>query len=361
MAKKTPLYDAHVALGAKMQEFAGYEMPITYPKGITHEHMAVRERVGLFDVSHMGEIFLRGPEAKAQLNLLLSNSFTKLKPGRIRYTLMLNDEGTIIDDLIVYCYSEQEYLLVVNAANLEKDFEWLKNHITLNCELDNESAEYGLLALQGPKAKEVLSKVCDEDLLPEKYYSFVELDIHGISCMVSQTGYTGEFGYEVYCPDSAAQGIWDLLLKAGEEFGIEPCGLGARDTLRLEAAMPLYGHELTEEINPLEAGLQFAVKLDKDDFIGKDALVSAGEPGRVRVGLVATSKGIVREGATLFDGEKEVGFVTSGTLAPYLDKAIAMAYVEKAYAEPGQALQAQVRKRTVDVEVVELPFYSRKK
>ncbi len=344
-----------------MQEFAGYEMPISYSKGITHEHMAVRERVGLFDVSYMGEIFLRGPQAKEQLNLLLSNSFTKLKPGRIRYTLMLNEKGTIIDDLIVYCYSEKEYLLVVNAANLEKDYSWLKEHITLDCELDDESAEYGLLALQGPRAKEVLSKLCDEELLPEKYYSFVELDIHGISCMVSQTGYTGEFGYEIYCPDSAAQAIWDLVLKAGEEFGIEPCGLGARDTLRLEAAMPLYGHELSDEINPLEAGLQFAVKLDKDDFIGKSALLAAGEPGRVRVGLVVTSKGIVREGSTIFDGDKEVGIVTSGTLAPYLDKAIAMAYLEKAYAKPGKALKAQVRKRIIDVEVVELPFYSRNK
>ena len=360
MAKHTPLHAAHLKLGANMQEFAGYDMPIMYQKGIVHEHLAVRTKAGLFDVSHMGELILRGKDAKAQLNLLFSNSFSKLKPGKVRYTLMLNDEGNILDDLIVYCYSDEKYLLVVNAANKDADYAWINKHLTLDCTLEDVSHEYALIALQGPKSQEIITKICDSELLPKTYYSFSELDIHGITCMVSQTGYTAEFGYEIYCPVSAGQGIWDLLLKAGEEFGIEACGLGARDTLRLEAAMPLYGHELSDQINPLEAGLNFALKLDKEDFIGKSGLLAQGEPKRIRVGLEVVSKGIVREGSVLFDGEKEVGFVTSGTLAPYLDKAIAMAYVDRDYAVPNTILRAQVRKRLLEVKVVELPFYSRK-
>ncbi|MDO5043875.1 MAG: glycine cleavage system aminomethyltransferase GcvT [Coriobacteriia bacterium] len=360
MALKTPLYDEHLALGGKMVEFAGYDMPVQYKAGINKEHLNVREHVGIFDASHMGEFFLTGPESREQLNEWFTNSYTNLQATRIRYSVMTNEEGGALDDLIVYCFDDEKFMIVVNASNREADYEWLSSRITKDVKLEDKSDEYALIAIQGPQSKEVLSKICDPEQLPAKYYSFTEnVEIHGVPCLISQTGYTGEFGYEIYCPASAVVGIWNLILKAGEEFDILPAGLGARDTLRLEAGMPLYGNELTPDTTPLEAGLGFAVKLDKDDFIGKKGIEEKLPLKKVRVGFEVVGKGIVREHAPLFKDDKEIGFSTSGTMAPYLGKAIGMAYVLPEYAEEGIELNAQVRNKNIPVKIVPLPFYSR--
>lgn len=362
MALRTPLYENHVALGGKIVDFAGYELPVQYPAGITLEHEAVRTKVGLFDVSHMGEFILEGPGALEQLNLWLTNAYDTLAVGKIRYSVMCDDSGGAIDDLIVYRLGEERYMIVVNAANREADFCWMTNHLTCECTLEDKSDEIALLALQGPLAGKVLSKIADPELLPEKYYSFTdEVDIHGVPCLVSQTGYTGEFGFEIYVPASAASGIWDLILKAGEEYEILPCGLGARDTLRLEAGMPLYGHELTRDITPVEAGLNFAVKLDKPDFIGKAGIEAKMPITRTRVGLEVEGKGIVREDCPLYVGEQQVGMSTSGTMSPHLRKAIAMGYVDIEHAQEGTVIMAEVRKKQVQCKVVALPFYKREK
>lgn len=362
MALRTPLYEDHVALGGKIVDFAGYELPVQYKAGITTEHNTVRTKVGLFDVSHMGEFILEGPEATEQLNMWLTNAYDTLKVGKIRYSVMCDEAGGAIDDLIVYRLADDKFMIVVNAANRDADFAWMTKHLTFDCKLTDESDKTALLALQGPLAKKVLARVTDETALPEAYYSFSdEVDIHGVSCLISQTGYTGEFGYEIYLPPSTASSIWNLLLKVGQEYGILPCGLGARDTLRLEAGMPLYGHELTRDITPLEAGLSFAVKLDKPDFIGKEGIEAHMPVARTRVGLEVIGKGIVREDCALYMGDEHVGTTTSGTMAPYLEKAIAMGYVDVAYADVGTELVAEVRKRKIPVKVVPLPFYKREK
>lgn len=363
MALKTALYDEHIAAGARMVEFAGYDMPVQYPQGISAEHEAVRNSVGIFDVSHMGEFLLTGKDSLAYLNKLLTNSFDSLKPGRVRYAIMCNEAGGALDDLIVYCLEEQRYLIVVNAANTEKDFEWMSEHLVGDCKLENLSDQFGLIAVQGPKSKELLAQLVDPELLPEKYYSCVEnIELAGISCLVSQTGYTGEFGYEIYVPWDKTVALWKALFALECDFEVLACGLGARDTLRLEAAMPLYGHELSLEINPVEAGLGFALKFDKEDFIGKEALQATDASAKKRVGLVLETRGIVREGAKLFadeQGLKPIGFVTSGTLAPHLQKSIAMGYVTAQDLATGDLIYAELRKKFVPMRVVDLPFYKR--
>lgn len=359
MEKKTPLYDRHVAAGAKMVPFGGFSMPVQYTD-IIEEHMAVRKQAGLFDVSHMGEVLITGPNALSAINHLFTNDFTNLQVGRVRYSPMCNPEGGTIDDLLIYKLGEEKYMVVVNAGNYDKDLAWMRANLLENAVLTDLSAETALLALQGPRAKEILSALADPAALPEKYYSFTEtVDVSGISCLVSQTGYTGEHGYELYCKAEDASGLWDKLLAAGTSLGLLPCGLGARDTLRLEAGMPLYGHEMDETVSPLETGLGFAVKLQKESFIGKDGLLRRGEPSIARVGLKVTGRGILREHCPVFLGEEKIGETTSGTFLPYLDGAYAMALVDTAHSAVGTALTVEVRGRKVSAEIVPLPFYQR--
>ena len=357
MDQKTPLYEWHRSHGGKMVEYAGYSLPVQYT-GVIDEHMAVREKAGLFDVSHMGEFILSGADALKNLNYIFTNDFTHLADGRVRYSPMCNEIGGIVDDMIIYRFSENKYMIVPNAANKRKDFEFMQNHIFGDALLEDISDNVAQLALQGPNSKEILASLSNKDELPQKYYSFKEdADIAGLRCLVSRTGYTGEFGYEIYCRPEDAERLWTALMEAGEKSGLMPCGLGARDTLRLEAAMPLYGHEMTDDISPLETGLDFAVKLQKDDFIGSRAIKEKA-PVRRRVGLKITGRGIAREHNPVYIGEELIGETTSGTHCPYLKGAYAMALVKSDKAEPGTAVQVEVRGRRIDAEIVPLPFLS---
>ncbi|MBO0476759.1 glycine cleavage system aminomethyltransferase GcvT [Vagococcus sp. DIV0080] len=360
MDKKTPLYQKHVDLKGKIIPFGGYLLPVQYADtGLVKEHLAVRESVGVFDVSHMGEIIIEGSDALTNVQQLFTNDFKDMVFGQIKYTLMCNEEGGIIDDLILYKYHDDKFMAVVNASNKEKDFAWITSKLSGDVRAIDKSAETGLIAIQGPKAKATLEKLVKAEDFPEKYYTFKEgILIHGIPVDLSETGYTGENGFELYTKAEDIATIWDLVFEAGEEFGITPCGLGARDTLRLEAGMPLYGHEMSSDITPLQVGLKFAVKLNKDDFFGKAALENS-EPERVRVGLKITGKGIVREDALIFADGKEIGISTSGTHAPYLGYAIAMALIDKDKSSIGQEVEVEVRKRRIKAEVVPMPFYKK--
>ena len=362
MELKTTLYEEHVKAGGKMVPFAAYSLPVQYPTGVIKEHMAVRTRAGLFDVSHMGEILCTGEDAKANLQMLLTNDYTKIKDGQAKYSPMCNEHGGTVDDLIVYRKSEEEYLIVVNAANKEKDYQWMLDHQFGNVTFTDVSDQYAQLALQGPKALEILRKLTNEKSIPEKYYYAVFGGVVAeIPCIVSKTGYTGEDGVELYLAAEYAPKMWNALLEAGKEEGLIPCGLGARDTLRMEAAMPLYGHEMNEEVTPLEAGLQFAVKMAKEDFIGKMALEKAGEPKRERIGLKVTGRGIIREEQKVSVEGTEIGATTSGTHCPYLGYPIAMALVTAGAVKTGDKVEVDVRGRSVEAEVVALPFYKRQK
>ena len=363
MDKRTPLYENHVELGGKMVSFGGFEMPVQYPAGVIKEHMAVREAVGIFDVSHMGELIMEGPDALNELNRVLTNDFTNMQVGRIRYSVICNENGGCVDDLIVYKLNENVYMLVVNAANTDKDREWIKSQIKGDVKFSDISETVGQIAVQGPKSKELMTKlVGDEALLPEKYYWFTpHVKINGVDCLISQTGYTGSFGYEVYTPAEGVKTVWEALIAAGDEFGLLPCGLGARDTLRLEAGMPLYGHEMNDEITPLEADLGFGVKMAKEDFIGKAAMEAKGEPKVARVGIKVTGRGIAREHCDIYlpGVEAAIGQTTSGTHCPYMGYAVAMGYVPKENSEVGTKLEIDVRGRRVEAEIVPLPFYKR--
>lgn len=360
MERKTPLYEEHVRLGGKIVPFAGWLLPVQY-SGVIAEHMAVREKCGLFDVSHMGEILLKGPNAKENLNHLLTNDYTEMAPGAARYSPMCNENGGCVDDLIVYKKAEDDYFIVVNAANKDKDFAWMKEHLLPGSELTDASDDFAQIALQGPKAEEILKKLAAEEDIPEGYYTAkFDRSVQGMNCIVSRTGYTGEDGFEIYLSPADAPKMWNLLLDAGKEEGLIPCGLGARDTLRLEASMPLYGHEMDDEISPRETGLGIFVKMKKEDFIGKAALVERGKPTVKRVGLKVTGRGILREHQSVLLDGKEIGHTTSGTFCPYLNQPVAMAILPKEYAQIGQALEVDVRGRKVPVEVIPLPFYKRK-
>lgn len=360
MERKTPLYNVHVEEGGKIVPFAGYLLPVQYGTGVIQEHMAVRQQAGLFDVSHMGEILFTGPTALDTINHLLTNDYNGMAVNKVRYGAMCNADGGTIDDLVVYKFGEERYLAVVNAANREKDYAHMAANVLPGTQCQDISDTVAQLALQGPKAPAILKKLLPEDQIPKGYYTALpNVEIQGMKCMISRTGYTGELGYEIYTANENAPKLWKVLREAGEEFGLIPCGLGARDTLRLEAAMPLYGHEMDETVTPLEAGLDFAVKLNKPEFIGKDALVAAGTPQRVRVGLAVTGRGIVREHQDLFLNGEKIGQTTSGTHCPFLGKALAMGLIDAKYAAVGTALEADVRGRRVAVEIVPLPFYKR--
>lgn len=359
MELKTPLYDVHVASGGKIVPFAGYLLPVQY-SDVSKEHMAVRQQAGLFDVSHMGEVIISGPDALANINYLLTNDFTNMKDGRVRYSPMCNENGGIVDDLIVYRMGQDRYFIVVNAANRHKDVEFMKKHLKGDAQLEDASDRYAQLALQGPKSKEILSKLTEASNIPEKYYTFIDhVQVAGVECLVSQTGYTGEDGYELYCDPKDAVTLWNKIMEAGEPLGLIPCGLGARDTLRLEASMPLYGHEMTDDITPLEAKLNFAVKMQKDDFIGKAALEAKGEPQFIRVGLKVTGRGIIREENEVYIGDHQIGVTTSGTMCPYLGSSYGMARVEVGNSAVGTAVEVVVRGRKIQAEITDLPFYKK--
>ena len=314
---KTALYDAHVAAGGKIVPFAGYYLPIQYEKsGLITEHMAVREQAGLFDVSHMGEITFKGPDALANIQNLLTNDYADLQDGFVRYSPMCYENGGVVDDLLVYKIQDEHYLIVVNASNRHKDYEWMKKNQFGDLEIKDISDDIAQIALQGPAAEAIIKKIVKEDIIPMKNYTFTEnVDFLGKTILLSRTGYTGEDGFELYMPNADAMFVWNALMEAGADAGLIPCGLGARDTLRMESAMPLYGHEMDENITPWETGLGFFVKMAKDSFIGKEAIEEKGRK-RARVGLNIVGRGIAREECEVYTGGQKIGAVTSGTHCP---------------------------------------------
>lgn len=359
---RSPLHDRHVAAGAKLVEFAGWEMPVQY-SGVIGEHRAVRSAAGLFDVSHMGEFLVTGPAAEVFLQRLTPNDVSKLTPGRAHYSGLLTSEGTYIDDLLVYRLGDEEFLLVVNAANTAKDFAWVKEQLDGEVELTDRSSDYALLALQGPKARAILQPLTETDLSAIRYYRFADGVVAGSPGLISRTGYTGEDGFELYLPPAEASTVWDRLLEAGTPVGLVAAGLGARDTLRLEAGMALYGHEIDHTTTPWDAGLDWMVKLDKGDFIGRQALVAQKEAGTERclVGFEIEGRGIARQGHVVMSADEKVGEVTSGTWSPTFEKALGMAYVPNGLAPPATELALEVRGKVIPARVVELPFYKRSK
>jgi aminomethyltransferase len=364
--KRTPLYDCHVEAGGRLVPFAGWEMPVQYG-GVIEEHRAVRGAAGLFDVSHMGEITVRGDGAEDFLQGLTPNDVSKLRPGRAHYSGLLTPEGTYIDDLLVYQRGEGDYLLVVNAANVAEDLAWVVRHAEPRSDvrIEDVSDDWALLALQGPRAVEILKRHTEQDLEAIRYYRFAEGTLDGKPVLFSRTGYTGEDGFELYLRPADAADVWRLLLDSGRDDGLVPAGLGARDTLRLEAGMALYGHELDRQTTPYDAGLDWVVKLDSVDaagsFLGRDALLRQREQGRSRalVGFEVTGRGIAREGHAVVDGGEPVGGVTSGTWSPTFEKALGMAYVPPALAATGGTLTFDVRGRQLAAQVVDIPFYQR--
>lgn len=362
--KKTPLYDEHLRLGGKIVEFAGWQMPVQY-SGVVAEHATVRERVGLFDVSHMGEIWVTGANAEAALEFLTCNRVSALVDGKAQYSAILNEQGGVIDDIIVYRFSRDRFFLCVNASNADKDFEWLVKKNPTDATITNASAEYGQIAVQGPKALEVVAPlVKGADLSTLKGFHVVEGEIIGNPVIIARTGYTGEDGVEIFIKAERTPDLWRLLLEHGASYGVLPCGLGARDSLRLEAAMPLHGHELGEDISALESGLGWIVKFDKGNFIGRDALLKQKEAGvpRKLVGFFLDEAGIARQGdlVSLSDGT-QIGVVTSGTKTPTVNKALGMALVETAHTALDIKLSFVVRGRAIAGHVVQLPFYKRSK
>jgi aminomethyltransferase len=357
--KRTPLYEAHVALGAKIVPFAGFEMPVQYPTGITREHEAVRTAAGVFDVSHMGEFLVEGPGALAFVSYVTTNDPAQLAIGQVQYSVFCLEDGGIVDDLLVYRMGEQRFRLVVNGANIAKDWK----HVTalaedFDVELTDESDDIGLIALQGPKAEAILSPLVDVDLASMGFYWFAEGHVDGIPGVISRTGYTGEAGFELYLPPAATRQAWDRLLAAGEEHGLIPTGLGSRDSLRLEMGYALYGNDIDEGTSPLEAGLSWLVKLGKDSFLGRDALLAQKEAGlerRLR-GFKLAERGFPRPGYEVILGGEAVGPVRSGTLSPTLGCGIGTAYLP-ADVRPGDAMHVRIRNRDIPAEVATLPFY----
>lgn len=358
--KQTSLYEKHCALGGKMIEFGGWMMPVQY-SGILDEHEHVRSRAGLFDVSHMGEISVKGAGAFRYLQRLVTNDLSGAAPGRAVYSPMCFPDGGTVDDLLIYKLSEESYLVVVNAANTDKDFEWFREHRTDGVALSNVSPQYAQLAIQGPNAQAVLQKLTDFPLDQIRFYRFqADIPVCGVPSIVSRTGYTGEDGFEIYLPPEKAPQLWDRLLSAGSELGLVPAGLGARDTLRFEAALPLYGHELSETISPLEAGLGKFVKLGKDDFIGRDALLRQSETGLKRklIGFEMVGRGIARNGCAVSFQGKEIGAVTTGSYSPTLKKSLGLALVDTGFS--GDPFHVLIRGKAVEAAETAIPFYTKK-
>ena len=365
--KKTPLNAVHRQLGGRMVDFGGWDMPVQYPAGTIEEHLRTRTHSGLFDVSHMGEIEVRGSDAILFVNRITSNDVTKLVDGQAQYSALTTPFGTVIDDLLVYRFSSHHLLLVVNAGTTEKDWDWINSHrANETVDLTNVSSDYCQLALQGPEALGILQKLTDLPLAEMKYYHFSPGTVDGVASIVSRTGYTGEDGFEVYAPAARAEQLWNQILdagNAGSNTGVLPCGLAARNTLRLEAGLALYGHEIDETTTLLEANLGWICKLDKGDFVGRQQLVQQKEEG-VRsklVGFEVTERGIARDGQDVVINDRKAGRVTSGSPAPYLKKNIGFAYVPAEFASAGQEIKIDVRGRLVSAQVVKTPFYKRQR
>lgn len=367
--KRTPLFPEYEKHGAKTIDFGGWDLPVQF-SSIKEEHEVTRTTAGLFDVSHMGEIEVKGPKSLEFLQRMVTNDVSKLVPNKAQYTFMCYEDGGTVDDFLIYMIEDSHYLLVVNAANTEKDYEWLvKNNGYSDDEIsiENTSAFYVQLALQGPKAELVLQSITDFDLSEIKFFRFEkEVYFHGITtpALVSRTGYTGEDGFEIYIKKEHGRDLWKLILQAGEKEGVQPIGLGARDTLRFEANLALYGQELSKDISPVEAGLTFAIKPNKEaDFIGKEVLKNQMEngPKRKLVGIEMIDKGIPRHGYEVLVDDRSIGFITSGTQSPTLNKNIGLALVEKGYTEEGTELTVQVRKRKLKAKIIKTPFYKRVK
>ncbi|PYS83249.1 MAG: glycine cleavage system aminomethyltransferase GcvT [Acidobacteria bacterium] len=365
--KKTSLNQAHRKLGGRMVEFGGWDMPVQYPAGTMTEHLRTRTNAGLFDVSHMGEIEVRGRDSIPLVNRLVSNDASKLIDGQAQYSALTTPAGTVIDDLLVYRFAENHLLLVVNAGTTEKDWDWIISHRgDENVELRNVSADYCQIAVQGPDAISILQKLTAVPLSEIKYYHFRYASVDGVPAIVSRTGYTGEDGFEVYAAADKAELLWNKILDAGDfgsDHGVLPCGLAARNTLRLEAGMCLYGHEIDETTTLLEANLGWICKLNKGDFIGREPLQKQKDEGvkRKLIGFDVTDRGIARDGQDVLIGGARAGQVTSGSPAPFLKKNIGMAYVPVEFANVGQAIEIDVRGRLVGAQIVPLPFYKRAK
>ncbi len=355
MALRTPLYDAHLKAGARMVEFAGFDMPVQY-KGVLEEHAAVREHVGMFDVSHMGEVTLDGPRALEAAQRLVTNDLSKCRDGQAQYSALCNEKGGVIDDIIVYRFAPDRLFICVNASGREKDFEWMRAHAGNGVSVAQRSDDWAQIAIQGPDAPKLVDSLCEPSVLDLAYYHFREATVAGVrGCIVARTGYTGEDGFEVFVPPSGARKLWDTLL----ERGVTPCGLGARDSLRLEVAYRLYGNDMDEEHTPLEAGLGWIVKLDKPGgFIGSDALQKQKQQGLSRklVGFKLTGKGIARHGYPALKEGQRVGEVTSGTMSPVLKEPIGLAYVPTALSKEGSTFDVEIRGKPVAARVARTPF-----
>ncbi|RKZ27691.1 glycine cleavage system aminomethyltransferase GcvT [bacterium] len=356
--KKTPFYNKHILLHSKIVEFAGFLMPMFY-KGIVPEHKAVRQYVGVFDVSHMGEFYVKGPGALDFIQKTTTNDASRLEVWQAQYSAMLYENGGIVDDLLVYRLPDK-YLLVVNASNIDKDFQWLQSQLPQSgVELINASDEVGQLAVQGPNAQKVLQKLTDLDLEKILYYHATEGEIAGEKMLISRTGYTGEDGFELYMPPQVGEKIWDAIMEAGADFNIKPCGLGARDTLRLEMKYLLYGNDMDESINPYEAGLGWITKLEKGEFIGREAIIDAKAQGlrKKLVAFILEERGFPRHGYKVVKDGKEIGWVTSGTFSPMLEKGIGLAYVPKEISKIGNTFEVMVRNTPIPATIVKPPFW----
>lgn len=363
MSKKTPLYEEHQKLGGKIVDFAGFLLPVDY-EGLQAEHETVRNNVGLFDVSHMGEFTVKGKDALKFINYVCTNDYTDCKEGQIQYSLLLNENGGMVDDLLVYKNNDEDFLMVPNAANTEKDFNHISKYLDkFDVELKNISDTVGEIAIQGPKAEELLQRLVDYDLSKIEYYHFAKnVKFKEYEVLVSRTGYTGEDGFEVYSTPEATVALWDALLEKGKDLGVKPCGLGCRDTLRFEAAMPLYGNELSDEVSPLEVGLKFAVKMDKDDFVGKaktQEKVDAGLKKKL-IGIEMQSKRIARQGAEVQKDGKTIGYVTTGYLSPTFGVCLANAFVDKSAVALGDEVDVIIRNKPSKATVVKRKFLDRR-
>jgi aminomethyltransferase len=357
---KTPLNAVHRSMGAKMVDFGGWDMPVEY-SGVIDEHRAVRERVGLFDVSHMGEIEVRGPQALDLVQHVTVNDASKLKLGQAQYSALLYEHGGFVDDILVHKVADEYYFLCVNASNQDKDYEHIVAHNRFDATVDNAGPRFAQLAVQGPLATGVVQKLTDINLTPVKRYHFVDGHFSGVPARIARTGYTGEDGWEIYVAPEHAVRLWNEILAAGAEAGILACGLGARNTLRMESAMPLYGHEIDATITPWEAGLDWIVKLEKGDFLGREALMKQKQKGIARklIGFEVKGRGIARDGYEILTGGAGTGWVTSGGPAPALNKNLGMCYLPLQLAEPGKAIEISVRGRGVEAVTIPMPFYKR--
>lgn len=359
---QTPFHDWHATNNGRMVEFGGWHMPVQYST-IVEEHNVVRNAAGLFDISHMGRLRFSGDDACSILDYLLTNDVSKLQVGQVRYSLVCNENGGVLDDVLVYRLPDC-YMLVVNASNRTKIVDWIGQHISkFDVNFEDQTLSHAMIAVQGPKAVEILAALGADTAAEHRYYSALPMTVSGMDALVSRTGYTGEDGFELIVPSELGMELWNRLLEVGQPFGVQACGLGCRDTLRLEAAMPLYGHELNEETDPLTADLSFAVKLEAADFVGRDALkrVAESPTGKIRVGLELEGKRIAREGAGVLSDDQSVGEVTSGTFSPTLQKPIAMGYVDAAVSNIGTDVEVDIRGKRHIARIVDLPFYKRAK